>query len=455
MPEPEDTRSSSRTSLRQMTAFETALIAGGFILFLVLLYEMEDFLSPPLLAAAGVVLLWPLRQHQTVRALLLSGALLIGLWFLDKLSGILIPFVVVYLLAYLFNPMVGALEERFKVPRWASSTLVTVLILGVIALILLLLVPSIVSELKVLASRLLNALGEFQTWLSSTDFLDSLERTNLIDRNEILGQLSAFIQEQASRLTSSLPNAAQNLIQSIGSIFSILMLIGVVPVLLFYTLKDYPHINRRLIELFPTFGGQRDYLVQASGIVGNYLRGQLTISAIAAFNVSVLLLLLDVPFALLLGLLAGLLNMIPNLGAIITNVIGVLVALIFGDPWFVDVIKVLAVLMGQSLLEQSILTPNILSHHVGLHPVLILLSLFVFGYFLGIFGLLIAVPTTALIMTFYQAYRDGKAMDLSDRERPPSRGLFHLPWRSKTSKNDVSDGAEETKTASSSEVAPP
>lgn len=448
MPEPEDT--SPRTSLRQMTAFETALIVGGVVLFLVLLYEMEDFLNPPLIAAAGVVLLWPLRQHQTVRAILLSGGFLLALWFLSKLSGVLVPFVLVYLLGYLFNPLVDEMERRFKVPRWASSTLVTALVLGVIALIFLLLVPNIVGQLKVLASRILTSLNDLRAWLASTDVLDSLERTGLIDRDQVMSQLSAFIQEQATRLTSSLPNAIEGLFASIGSIFGIVTLIGIVPVLLFYTLKDYPAINRWLIGFFPKFGGRRDYLVQASGIVGNYLRGQLTISAIAAFNVSLFLFILDVPFSLLLGLLAGLLNMIPNLGAIITNVIGLLVAVIFGDPWFLDVVKVMSVLLGQALLEQSILTPNILSHHVGLHPLLILLSLFVFGYFLGIFGLLIAVPATALLMTFYNAYRNGMAMDLSDMERPPSRHLFRLPWKKATAEN----GESETEEAPAKEASP-
>ena len=149
--------------------------------------------------------------------------------------------------------------------------------------------------------------------------------------------------------------------------------------------------------------------MQASGIVGNYLRGQLTISAIAALNVTIALLLFDVPFALLIGLLGGLLNMIPTLGILLTNIVGVLLAIIFGDPWLVDVIIVVAVLGAQSLLEQTVLTPNILSYQVGLHPVLILLSLFVFGYFLGVLGLIVAVPVTALVVTAYETYRSTEA----------------------------------------------
>ncbi len=409
----------------RLTAFETVLIAGGLVLFLVLLYQMAappqtgGFLSPPLVAAAGVILLWPLRRHHTVKALLFSGGFLLLMWFFVRLSGVLLPFVVVYLLAYLFNPLVSTLRQRLRVPRWISSLLVTALVVGVVALFALLLVPNIVGELKALASRLIASLSDLRQWLATTPALDRLEEAGLINKADVNARVTAFAQEQAEKLARGIPDFVQGIFRSIGSLLGLVLTLAIMPVVLFYTLKDYPFIQHRLIQLFPTFGGRRDYLVHAGRIVGNYLRGQLTISAIAAVVVSTLLILFGVPFGLLIGLLAGLLNMIPNLGIIITNIVGVLLALVFGDPWYVDVLIVVGVLLGESLLESSVLTPNILGHHVGLHPVLILLSLFVFGYFLGIFGLLIAVPATAILMTFYKAYREELTMDLMDYQYPP------------------------------------
>jgi predicted PurR-regulated permease PerM len=190
-----------------------------------------------------------------------------------------------------------------------------------------------------------------------------------------------------------------------------------VPVILFYTLKDYPLIRDSLIELFPTLEGRRDYLLDAGTIVGNYLRGQILISTIAAVNVSFWLVIGGVPFGLLIGLLSGLLNFIPNIGAIITMFIGTVVALTLGG--WVKALIVIAVLLGQSLLEQSVLTPNIMSYQVGLHPILVLLSLLVFGSFLGVFGLLIAVPVTAILMTGYRAYREELTLDLNEYSTPP------------------------------------
>lgn len=396
------------------TAFETMLIAGGVVLFLVMLYEMHTppqdgiFLTPPLVGAAGIVLLWPLRRHKAVRALLLSGGLLLLLWTLDKLSRVLVPFVAVYLLAYLLNPLVERLERRYQIPRWASSLVITGLVVGLFALFLLILVPNIADQVQALSDRLLIAVQNLRSWLAASTVLDTLEGAGLLDKQEVLSQIQAFVKTQAGRL----PQAIENLASSLGSVLGIVTLLAFVPVILFYTMRDYPAIQVALIDLFPTARGRRDYLVEAGSIVGRYLRGQIIIGLIAAFNVSVLLFLFDVPFWLLIGLLAGTMNLIPHIGALISMVIGSLVALILGS--WVKALVVIAVLLGESLLEQSVLTPNILSYQVGLHPLLVLFSLLAFGTFLGVFGLLIAVPVTAILVTGYRAYRDELTLDLSE-----------------------------------------
>jgi predicted PurR-regulated permease PerM len=397
-----------------LTAFDAVLIAGGFVLFLVLLYEMEvppregSFLNPPLVAAAGAVLLWPLRGHRAVRALMLSGGTLLLLWMMNAVSNILIPFVGVYLLAYLLNPVVKGLRIRRGVPRWASSLAITAVVVGSFALFLLILAPSLAAQIEALSERLIEALGGLRTWLASSPALGALEQAGLLDKQEVIGQMQAILQRQARQL----PDTAERVAASIGSLFGVVTLLALVPLLLFYTLKDYERIRDALIELFPTAGGRRDYLIDAGSIVGRYLRGQLIISLIATFNVSVFLFLFDVPFWLLIGLVAGVLNFVPNLGAIISLLIGGFVALVFGG-WLKALIVAL-VLLGQGLLEQSLLTPNILSYQVGLHPVLVVFSLLVFGSFLGVFGLLIAVPATAILVTAYRAYREELTLELGD-----------------------------------------
>lgn len=402
----------AQSAFDRITAFETVLIAGGVVLFLALLYQMqgpvqeEGFLNPPLVGLAGALLLWPLRRQKAARALMLSGGVLLLLWTIDKLSRILIPFAGVYLLAYLLNPVVVSLKKRFRLPRWASSLLITSAVVGTLALFILILAPSVADQVDVLSERLLSGIDGLRSWLAASPTLDALSSTGLIEKQEALQQIQSLLQRQARRL----PEAVEGVASSLGSVLGILTITALVPVLLFYTLRDYPDIQDSLTELFPTAGGRRDYLVQAGGIVGQYLRGQLMISSIAAFNVSVVLFLFDVPFWLLIGLVAGLLNFIPQLGSIITLIIGGFLAFVLGG--WVKTLIVIAVLVGEGFLEQSVLTPNILSYQVGLHPLLVLFSLLTFGMFLGVFGLLIAVPLTAILVTAYRAYREELTLEL-------------------------------------------
>ncbi len=415
--QPEDHSPSTRR-----VALETVLAAGGLALFLVMLYEMHTpvgegvFITPPLIAGAGALLLWPLRKMVAGRAILVSGGLLFLLWAIRQLAGILVPFAIVYLLAYLLEPAVSWLRRRFALPRWLSALGFVVLVLGLLTLLVVLLVPRLVSEIGAFGARLVDLVPRAQEWVASSPLVAKLDQNGLIEGNELVTQIAASVQTMATNATGSLPTLINGLLAQVGALLGTLTLLTVLPVVLYYLLKDYPFITRRVIEVFPTLDGRRDYLVRAGGIVGSYLRGQLIIAAIAAFNIAVLLSIFGFPFAVLMGLVAGLLSLIPNIGALVTMILGVAVALIFGDPMLKDLIVVVAVLLGQSLLEGSILSPTILSNQVGLHPVLIILSLFVFGFFMGVFGLFIAVPLTALLMTFYKTYREEMTLDLKQFE---------------------------------------
>jgi predicted PurR-regulated permease PerM len=353
---------------------------------------------------------------------MVSGGVLLLLWLLADLSTVLLPFGLMYVLAYLFDPFVAYLHRRFGISRRLSSLLITALVTGLLVLVVVLLVPRLVGQLEVLVQRFLTGIGDLRTWVAGTPLLDDFENSGLLSREELVDQINALLQGQSGRIASGLPAIIQGLADSLDSVLGAITVIAIMPVVLFYTLKDYRVITRRLMELFPTFGGRRDYLINASQIVGSYLRGQLLVCAIAGFNVSLFLspLIFDVPLWLLLGLVAGIANLVPNLGAILSMVVAVAITLIFGDPWLMDTVAVVAVLMGQGFLEQSVLTPNIMSHQVGLHPVLVMLSLFVFGYFMGAFGALIAVPATALIMTIYKSYRKDLTLDLSAYGTPAS-----------------------------------
>ncbi|HYE94988.1 MAG TPA: AI-2E family transporter [Rubricoccaceae bacterium] len=395
--------------------FQGILALGGLIAFLLLLLEFEAGLNPLIVAAAGAIVLWPLRKQKAIRGLLLAGGFLLGLWLLRTLGGVLAPFAVVFLLAYMLNPLVGWIGRRLRLPRWAGALLCTLLLVGLLVAVVLLIVPALVGQLQSLAQRLLGLISGLPTWVARTDTLDPLEQAGLIQRDRLVADLTAFVSAQVRENAGRLPAVFGGLTRSVGTLFGLITTLALVPVLLFYTLKDYPTLRGAVIQLFPRYRGSRAYLSKAVTVVGNYLRGQLTISLAQAVIVTIPLVLFRVPFGLVIGILAGLLNFIPNLGAILTYVIGILLTLAFGTVG--DLIVVVAVLAGQAILEQTVLTPNIMSHSVGLHPVLVLLSLFVFSALFGFLGLLIAVPVTALLVGVYQAYRDEMTLDLAAAPR--------------------------------------
>lgn len=400
------------TLLFGFSALEITLAASGAGLLLVFLFLMQNMLTPPVIAGAGIILLWPVREHRAIQAIMLTGAFLLLIWLLHRLSTILIPFASIYLLAYLFDPVVSFLKERYRVKRWISSLAVTFLFVSVIALFALLLAPNLISQIDALAARTLESIQDFQQWLLTSPLVEELELAG-ISKEALVAQFTDTIQNFLHSWAAVIPNTVEQLLVSVGSVFGVITIMVLMPVILFYTLKDYAVIKAGIKRFFPTVGGKHSYLSQTGKIVGQYLRGQLTISAITALMVSVALMLGDIPFALLIGVVAGLLNLIPNLGAIITHLIAISIALIFGERGLIDVIIVAAVLLGQGLLEQAVLVPKILSQHVGLHPVVILLSLFIFGYFFGFLGLFIAVPTTALLLTAYESLRKKRPFDLS------------------------------------------
>jgi predicted PurR-regulated permease PerM len=116
-----------------------------------------------------------------------------------------------------------------------------------------------------------------------------------------------------------------------------------------------------------------------------------------------------VDYALVLGIMTGILDFIPYVGLIISLTVSCIVALMSGEPVFVKVVAVVILFLSQKLLEAVVLGPKIIGAKVGLHPVLLILSLLIFGYFLGFIGMLIAVPTTALLMAILQQWEQHRS----------------------------------------------
>ena len=401
-------------SFKRLLTGELSSFIGGLVVLVVLLIWLREFVNPITIGVVGGLVCWPYRHSKGVRAVMLAGAFIVLAWLVHRLGIVLVPFVFAYVLGYVFNPTISYLEKHYRIKRWLSSLVVTLAIVFVVAMLFVTLVPQIFSEVVSLTSRIGGQVANLQDRVVSSLILDRLENVGLLDKDVFLASVTRVVQEKAADVANMLPSTLLNVAASIGSLMQIVTLGTILPVIIFYTLKDYPGVRSKIVDSFPTVDGRRDYVQTAGGIFGKYLRGQLVISAIAMFNVSVVLTLLDIPFALLIGLLAGVLNLIPNIGIIITNVIAALITVLFGDPWLLQTILVLAVIGAQSLLEGAVLVPRIQSNQVGLHPLLVIMSLFVFGALMGLVGLLIAVPATAFFAVVYATWRETNTLELGE-----------------------------------------
>ncbi|MEL7363420.1 MAG: AI-2E family transporter, partial [Bacteroidota bacterium] len=137
-PSPSD--STRPYALARAIVFQGVLMVGGLAAFFFLLFEIGQAVNPLLIGAVGMAILWPIRKQQAARALLIAAGLLLAFWLLRTLGGVLAPFVIVWLLAYLLDPAVQWAGRKLKMPRWAASLLLTLLVVGVLVLIVLLFV---------------------------------------------------------------------------------------------------------------------------------------------------------------------------------------------------------------------------------------------------------------------------------------------------------------------------
>jgi predicted PurR-regulated permease PerM len=404
---PEPTAPATRTS--RSVAFHALLLVGGLAALFLLLVEVRPSLGPFWAVAAGAVLLWPVRDTRAGRAVLGAGALVFGAFLLSQLGGVLTPFVLAFVLAYLLDPAVGWARKRWGWPRWLPTALLTLVVVAALVAVGVFLVPAVAAQVESLVRSAGAAAMRLPAWVQQSSWLDGLEEAGIVDRDALVEGLTGYVPQQIGAVTSRIPALLLGLTRQVGVVLGLVTLLALFPVLFFYMLKDFPVLQRGLVSLLPRVDGRREYLQQAGTVFGGYLRGQLTISAASAVLVAVPLVLFGVPFSLLLGLLAGLLNLIPNLGSILTYVIGTLLMLAFGTLG--DVAIVLGVLSAQAVVEQAVLTPNIMGQSVGLHPVVIMLSLFVCGALFGFLGLLLAVPATALLASAIRAYRETLVLD--------------------------------------------
>ncbi len=322
------------------------------------------------------------------------GSISLGLFFLIILrmtSYILLPIGFALVIAFIFLPLVSHLE-RYRIPRWVSSFVITV---GMFILITsggIWLAFQLYSQ----GSQLLSLLEKY--YVKPEEFENILR--NYVQNEDIINILSGIYEGLITELSSVgkgviLPGV-KGLVSGMFEIaFS--TLIGLI--MGFYALKDTKDIAREIEGLLPD--RFKPVIEEVYKLLSQYFRGQITIAVIVGILVGSLLQLLGIKLGILIGFIAGIMNLIPNFGFAMTAIFGSLIILLTESALFIAFLKFALVLTLDQLLETLILTPRILGRSVGLHPVLVMVALIVGASLFGAMGVILAVPIAAFLRSLW------------------------------------------------------
>jgi len=319
-------------------------------------------------------------------------------WLVWLLAPVLTPFAVSAVLAYLSDPLVDRLE-RIQIRRWRlGRTLAVVLVFGLLialfAIVLLVLVPLLVDQVRQLVDRF----PAFLQWGANTALPWLSERLG-IDFTTFDAQ---SVQELLRQYWSEASSAALDLLSTLGrggqALVAAMVNLLLVPVVTFYLMRDWDALVAGARNLLPRrIEADVTRLVrEIDEVLGAFLRGQFMVMVALGLVYSVGLWLVGVDMAFLIGMLAGLLSIVPYLGTFVGLAVSVGVALFqFGDA--LHLVFVLLVFgVGQSL-EGMVLTPNLVGDRIGLHPVVVIFAVLAGGQLFGFLGILLALPVAAAL----------------------------------------------------------
>jgi predicted PurR-regulated permease PerM len=388
----------------------TAILVVAVLLLVALGYVIAPVLSPFVLLAAIIFVLYPLRHEPFSRRLIWLAALLFVAWFVYALLGVLLPFAVAFLIAYLLNPLVTWLTRR-GLPRWASSLVAVLLFLAFCPGLLILIMPAVIEQFQGIVAGAREIAAQISVLLESGAIFGLLsgfgippERLREMIKNEFTPGVEGLL--------TLLFQGILEFVTGVSSLAMHLINVVLIPFVVFYVLMDFPTIITRISAFVPASERERfERAVEiADGVIGQYFRGAIIVAFIQGTISGVVLWLIGVKYALILGIMTGLLNFIPYVGLITSLVVASVVAMFSGGPPLSMVTGVVVLYLGQKILEATVLGPKIVGSKVGLHPVVLILCLLVFGHFLGFVGMLVAVPATALIIAGVREWESGRGV---------------------------------------------
>lgn len=400
----------------QNESSQSVVFVAGVALLLALIYVTLPSMSPFVITAGVVFLLYPYRTQLYARRLLIVSFLFFSVWLLNTLSTVLIPFVVALIASYIVNPAVSWFEAR-KVPRWGGALIVLMVLLGVVVLFFAFLMPVVFAQFENILAGISATVQENILLLKEEKLFEILARYGF--PVEIVREyLEKDLPKKLESLLKPIVEGILSLLTSISTLLAQVLNLVIIPFVMFYLMKDFREIVHYLESLFQPQHRHivRNYLSSVDSVLGQYFRGAIFVAIIQGVIASTVLSFLGVPYALVLGVMTALLDFVPYVGLLVSLVVSCIVSLLGPEPSFGKFLGVVIMYLGMKIFENGFLAPKIIGTKIGVHPVVLILSLFIFSYFLGFVGLLIAVPSTAVIALTLRWWKEQQ----QNPEHPPT-----------------------------------
>ena len=361
----------------------------------------------------------PYTLDRVVRLVITVVCVVAGLWLFNYLKGVLVPFIVACIIAYMLNPFVEWHCKLLRLRGRVAATILTIVEMTVlVGLGLYFFIPYLYAECE----SMIVMFKEYATANFDVPYLPQSVHdfiVNTVDIDKLSSLLSRdewinLFKEAASR-TWSFVGGTFSVILSVVSWFIVLLYVV-------FLLIDYDKMVEGFKSIVPPKYKKRVFGIfgEVKTSMNRYFRGQALVSFFVGISFCIGFWLIDLPMAIALGLFIGLLNMVPYL-QLISIPIAALLCLVStvsagANFWEMFALAILVYCVSQ-VIQDLVLIPKIMGKYMGLNPAIIFLSLSIWGALLGFVGLIIAVPLTTLLLAYYDRYivrRDSRPWNRAD-----------------------------------------
>ena len=322
------------------------------------------------------------RVFKAITSILIIAA--IG-WVLYTLSPIISIIIISVLIAYILDPVASYFESH-NLSRTQSTIIIFVIFAVILAGIVSYFIPTVIDELSTIQQIISS--GE------SSQYFKKVE--GFINTN--IPFISIEDLNLQGRITGAVSQLSNSFFMILGSVVSLVTTLIIIPFAVFFLLKDGPTMMKNSFSMIPNryFEMSLNIIYKMDQQLGGYLRGQFFDALIVGILAIIALWILDVKYFVLIGIFAGLSNMIPYVGPMVGGSAAVLVVLMTGGSGITMLLVVAAFLIIQ-LADNVLIQPLVVARSVDLHPLLIIFSVIIGGQFFGILGMLLAVPATGIM----------------------------------------------------------